>query len=154
MVAVLVKKLEDDGFYELEFSSPDDFFDEYCAARVEIPSWNDELQHHASGCYSATSMVKQLNRKAEYWLANAEKWNTISSKTTDLPRATEDFAKAWQEVCFNQFHDILCGCSIMEAYDDVRDSMGHAMSIAAKEENKAMLKIAGQVNTWLDGVSE
>ena len=42
----------------------------------------------------------------------------------------------------------------MEAYDDVRDSMGHAISIAAKEENKALLKIAGQVNTWLDGVSE
>ncbi|MBQ4603592.1 MAG: hypothetical protein IJB16_03225, partial [Clostridia bacterium] len=116
--------------------------------------WNDELQHHASGCYSATSLVKQLNRKAEFWLTNAEKWNTVSTKIANLPNATEEFGKAWKEVCFNQFHDILCGCSIMEAYDDVRDSMGYAMKIAAAEENKAMLGISGMIDTWLDGVTD
>lgn len=147
-------ELKKDGYEELEYSSPDDYFAEMCADKLDLPVWNDELQHHASGCYSATSLVKQLNRKAEYWLANAEKWNTVSSKITNLPKATEEFGKAWKEVCFNQFHDILCGCSIMEAYDDVRDAMGYAMKIAANEENKAMLKIAGMVDTWLDGVSD
>lgn len=146
--------LKANGFEELEYSSPDDYFEEMCADKLDLPVWSDELQHHASGCYSAASLVKQLNRRAEYWLANAEKWNTVSAKISNLPKATEEFGKAWQEVCFNQFHDILCGCSIMEAYDDVRDSMGYAMKIAANEENKAMLKIAGMVDTWLDGVSD
>ncbi|MEE1011327.1 MAG: glycoside hydrolase family 38 C-terminal domain-containing protein, partial [Acutalibacteraceae bacterium] len=149
-----ITELMDNGYEELEYSSPDDYFEEMCADKLDLPTWNDELQHHASGCYSATSLVKQLNRKAEYWLANAEKWNTITAKITNIPKATEDFGKAWQEVCFNQFHDILCGCSIMEAYDDVRDSMGYAMKIAANEENKAMLKIAENVDTWLDGVTD
>lgn len=149
-----ILELMDNGYEELEYSSPDDYFEEMCADRLDLPVWNDELQHHASGCYSATSMVKQLNRKAEYWLANAEKWNTVSAKISNLPKATEEFGKAWKEVCFNQFHDIFCGCSIMEAYDDVRDSMGYAMKIAANEENKAMLKIASMVDTWLDGVSD
>ncbi|MBE6770819.1 MAG: alpha-mannosidase [Ruminococcaceae bacterium] len=149
-----ITDLMDNGFEELEFSSPDDYFDEMCAKKLDLPIWSDELQHHASGCYSATSLVKQLNRKAEYWLANAEKWNTVSAKISNLPKATEEFGKAWQEVCFNQFHDIFCGCSIMEAYDDVRDSMGYAMKIAANEENKALLKIAGMIDTWLDGVSD
>lgn len=147
-------KLKDDGFEDLEFSSPDEYFTETCVDMLDIPVWNNELQHHASGCYSATSMVKHLNRKAENWLASAEKWNTIAAKITNLPAATKDFGDAWKEVCFNQFHDIFCGCSIMEAYDDVRDSMGYAMNIAAKEENKAMLKLAGLVDTWLDGVSD
>ena len=147
-------ELKENGYEELEYSSPDEYFEEMCADRIEIPVWNDEMQHHASGCYSATSMVKQLNRKAEFWLANAEKWNTVSAKISDLPKGTEEFGKAWKEVCFNQFHDIFCGCSIMEAYDDVRDSMGYAMKIAANEENKAMLKIAGMVDTWLDGVTD
>lgn len=149
-----LKELRENGYEELEYSSPDDYFAEMCADRIDLPVWNDELQHHASGCYSATSMVKQLNRKAEFWLANAEKWNTVSAKISNLPKATEKFGDAWKEVCFNQFHDILCGCSIMEAYDDVRDSMGYAMKIAANEENKAMLKIAGMVDTWLEGVSD
>ncbi len=147
-------ELKKDGYEELEFSSPDEYFSEMCADKLDLPVWSDELQHHASGCYSATSMVKQLNRKAEYWLANAEKWNTVAGSINNLPKATEEFGKAWKEVCFNQFHDILCGCSIMEAYDDVRDSMGYAMKIAANEENKAMLKIAGMVDTWLDGVTD
>lgn len=147
-------ELKKNGYEELEYSSPDEYFSEMCAEKLDLPVWNDELQHHASGCYSATSMVKQLNRKAEYWLANAEKWNTVAGSINNLPKATEEFGKAWKEVCFNQFHDILCGCSIMEAYDDVRDSMGYAMKIAANEENKAMLKIAGMVDTWLDGVCD
>ncbi len=149
-----LNQLKADGFEDLEYSSPDDYFSDQCAEKIDLPVWNDELQHHASGCYSANSMVKQLNRKAEYWLANAEKWNTVSAKIADMPKATKEFGDAWKEVCFNQFHDVLCGCSIMEAYDDVRDSMGYAMKIAANEENKAMLKIAGMVNTWLDGVSD
>ena len=147
-------KLKEDGYEELEYSSPDDYFSEICAGSLDVPVWSDEMQHHASGCYSATSMVKQLNRKAENWLASAEKWNTVASKLSDLPAATKAFGDAWKEVCFNQFHDILCGCSIMEAYDDVRDSMGYAMHIAAKEENKAMLRLADYVDTWLDGVSD
>ncbi len=149
-----LEELKKNGYSELEYSSPDGYFEQMCADKLDIPSWNDELQHHASGCYSATSMMKQLNRKAEYWLANAEKWNTVCAKITNLSKATEEFGKAWQEVCFNQFHDILCGCSIMEAYDDVRDALGYAMKIAANEENKAMLKLSGMVDTWLDGVSD
>ncbi len=147
-------ELKKDGYEELEYSSPDNYFEEMCAQKLDIPTWSDEMQHHASGCYSATSIMKQLNRKAEFWLANAEKWNTVTAKISNLSKSTEEFGKAWQEVCYNQFHDIMCGCSIMEAYDDMRDSMGYAMNIAAKEENKAMLKLAGMVNTWLDGVSD
>ncbi|MBR2868808.1 MAG: alpha-mannosidase [Clostridia bacterium] len=150
----LINLMDDEGYEHLEFSSPDDFFSDICAGQLDVPEWKDELQHHASGCYSATSLVKQLNRKAENWLKSAEKWNTVAASVSDLPAATKSFGDAWKEVCFNQFHDIFCGCSIMEAYDDVRDSMGYAMHIAAKEENKALLKLAGYVDTWLDGVSD
>lgn len=153
-IEYLINLMDEEGYEHLEFSSPDEFFAETCTGLLDVPSWNAEMQHHASGCYSATGMVKQLNRKAENWLVSAEKWNTVAAKISNLPAATKAFGDAWKEVCFNQFHDILCGCSIMEAYDDVRDSMGYAMTVAAKEENKALLKIAGFVNTWLDGVSD
>ncbi len=149
----LIEKSEN-GEAELEFSSPDDYFESICASAVDLPVWSDELQHHASGCYSATSMVKQLNRKAEGWLAAAEKWNTIASKTLGIKAQTENFAEAWRNVCFNQFHDILCGCSIMEAYEDVRDTMGYAMTVAANAENNALLKISSNIDTWIDGVSD
>ncbi|MDR1629429.1 MAG: alpha-mannosidase [Oscillospiraceae bacterium] len=148
-----LKDLQQQGF-NLEFSSPDDFFNEMMQTQLDLPVWEEDLQHHASGCYSATSLVKQLNRKAENWLAAAEKWNTIAAAAYGADAKTADFAEAWREVCFNQFHDILCGCSIMEAYEDVKETMGFAMSLASKAYNTATLKIARNIDTWIDGVSD
>jgi len=99
-------------------------------------------------------MVKELNRKAENRLYAAEVWNTVAAKTANLPAETKGFSDAWKDVCFNQFHDIFCGCSIMEAYEDVRETMGHALTIAAKAYNNATLKLSRNIDTWIDGVSD
>ena len=136
------------------FSSPDAFFEAHCIEKVELPVWKYDLQHHSSGCYSATSLVKQLNRKLENSLYFSEAFATVASKTAGMRDRTEDFKEAWLDVCFNQFHDILCGCSIMEAYDDVNASMGHALTISDRIQNEAFLRIARRIDTWIDGVSD
>ena len=153
-IEFLKENLEREGYNELEFSSPDGYFEDVLNEFLDLPSWNDELQHHASGCYSATSLIKALNRKAENALAAAEKWDAISSIVTGSQPNTKEFEKAWQKVCFNQFHDIMCGCSIMEAYDDVKESEGYALNIASESYNNALLKISRKIDTWIDGVSD
>ena len=153
-IEYLKANLRREGFNDLEFSSPDDFFEELMTQPLDLPSWDDELQHHASGCYSATSLVKELNRKSENLLTAAEKWDTISSIVVDSKAETEEFKKAWREVCFNQFHDILCGCSIREAYEDVKASEGYAQNIASNAYNNAVLRIARKIDTWIDGVDK
>ena len=153
-IEYLKANLRREGYNDLEFSSPDDFFEELMTEPLDLPSWNDEMQHHASGCYSATSLVKALNRKNENLLEAAEKWDTISSIVMDSKAETKEFKKAWREVCFNQFHDILCGCSIREAYEDVKETEGYASAIASKAYNNAVLRIARKIDTWIDGVDE
>ena len=153
-IEYLRDNLEREGYNELEFDSPDGYFEDILNELIDLPSWGDEFQHHASGCYSATSLVKALNRKAENVLAAAEKWDTLSSIVTDSKPSTKDFEKAWQKVCFNQFHDIMCGCSIMEAYEDVKESEGYAMNIANESYNNAVLRISRKIDTWLEGVSD
>ena len=153
-IEYLIENLEREGYNDLEFDSPDGYFEDILNELLDLPSWDDELQHHASGCYSATSLVKALNRKAENVLAAAEKWDTLSSIVTDSKPSTKDFEKAWQKVCFNQFHDIMCGCSIMEAYEDVKESQGYAMNIANESYNNAVLRISRKIDTWLEGVSD
>ncbi|MBR5519726.1 MAG: alpha-mannosidase [Clostridia bacterium] len=153
-IEFMMEKMGEEGYSNIKFSSPNDYFKYLLANPLDLPVWKDDLQHHASGCYSATSMVKRLNRLAENALQNAEKWNTLAAKTTNMPAQTENFAEAWKDVLFNQFHDILDGCSIMEAYNDVNESMGHAMTIAARAQNNAHIKIARNIDTWIDGVSE
>lgn len=153
-IEYLESRLKKDGYHDMIFSSPDAFFEAHCLENVELPIWKDDLQHHASGCYSATSFVKQLNRRLENSLYFSEAFATIASKTAGMRDRTEDFKEAWRDVCFNQFHDILCGCSIMEAYDDVNAAMGHALTISDRIQNEAFLRIARRIDTWIDGVSD
>lgn len=65
LIEYVQTQLKRDGYHDMVFSSPDAFFEAHCLEKVELPVWKDDLQHHASGCYSATSLVKQLNRKLE-----------------------------------------------------------------------------------------
>ena len=153
-IEYLESRLKKDGYHDMIFSSPDAFFEAHCLENVELPIWKDDLQHHASGCYSATSLVKQLNRRLENSLYFSEAFATVASKTAGMRDRTEDFKEAWRDVCFNQFHDILCGCSIMEAYDDVNAAMGHALTISDRIQNEAFLRIARRIDTWIDGVSD
>lgn len=153
-IEYLESQLKKDGYHDMIFSSPDAFFEAHCLEKVDLPIWKDDLQHHASGCYSATSLVKQLNRRLENSLYFSEAFATVASKTAGMRDRTEDFKEAWRNVCFNQFHDILCGCSIMEAYDDVNAAMGHALTISDRIQNEAFLRIARRIDTWIDGVSD
>ena len=40
---------------------------------MNLPVINDDLQHHAVGCYTAESAIKKGNRQAEAALVTAEK---------------------------------------------------------------------------------
>lgn len=134
---------------EVAYASPDDFFRTVAQSGVALPVWRGELQHHASGCYSATSLIKALNRKTESALTRSEKFGALSSALTG--HRAGSLRQGWENLLFNQFHDILCGCSIGEAYEDARVQLGEAQSIAAREENFALQKISWQIDT-LQGV--
>ncbi|MBR6565664.1 MAG: hypothetical protein IKK79_02515, partial [Spirochaetaceae bacterium] len=61
------------------YSSPEQYFADI-RANVDTEKLDivkEDLQHHASGCYSANSKVKALNRRAEEALVRAEKMNGI-----------------------------------------------------------------------------
>lgn len=127
---------------DLVFSTPLPLFEHAIQQGWPIPVVHDDLQHHASGCYSAHSAIKRWNRKAENLLINAEKWSAIAAWTTGHPYPV-DLTQAWKNVLFNQFHDIMAGTCIEEAYEDARDQYGEAMSIASRG-----LNFATQSITW------
>ncbi|HZN17643.1 MAG TPA: glycoside hydrolase family 38 C-terminal domain-containing protein [Micromonosporaceae bacterium] len=134
------------GLPTLRCSSPRDFFDRLVARRDDIPSYEAELQHHAVGCYSSHSGVKQWNRRAENLLQRAEKWAAVASVVTGLPYPRSQLTEAWKLVLFNQFHDILAGTSISDAYTDSRDQYGHASSVAATAFNRAVQSMSRRIN--------
>ncbi len=53
--------------------------------------------------------------------------------------------RAWQQVLFYQFHDILAGTSLEAAYEDARDMLGEAMAIADRTLNTATQSLAWNI---------
>src|SRR5581483_8597387 len=109
------------------------------------PTYRGELQHHARGCYTSHSGIKRWNRRAENLLMRAEKWSVIAAHLGLRPYPHEELSRAWKLLLFNQFHDTLAGTSIEPAYEDARDQIGHASSIAASSFNAATQSIARQI---------
>ncbi len=131
-------------FPKLVFSTPDKFFEQMIKKGLPFPVVHDDLQHHAVGCYSAHSGVKRWNRRAENMLIAAEKFSAIASRLTGQPYP-DDFDRAWKDVLFNQFHDILAGTSLEAAYEDARDLYGEARSIAGRALNNAVQSISWNI---------
>ncbi len=120
------------------------FFDSV-QGRDDIPTVRGELQHHGRGCYTSHSGIKRWNRRAENVLLRAEKWSSIAASLGVQDYPHEQLEQAWKLLLFNQFHDTLAGTSIAPAYDDARDQLGHASSIAANAFNAATQSIARQI---------
>lgn len=136
-----------DDVPQLVFSSPDQFFASIDAQKNDLPVIHDELQYHARGCYSAHSGIKRWNRLAENRLLAAEKFSAIADRRHGTRRQTTQDAltRAWKNVLFNQFHDILAGTCIQPAYDDAHNAYGEAMTIADRVLNDAVQTLAWQI---------
>ena len=132
---------------EVIYSSPDRYFAELRASGAELPVWKNELQHHASGCYSTHSLSKHKHREAESALLRMEALNTLSHKLTGHNPKSEFVRQAWNNVMFNEFHDLMGGCSLPESMEDCVIQLDEAISIAAREENAGLQKIAWKVDT-------
>ena len=132
------------------YSTPDEYFDSVKA--IPLPAIMGELQHHARGCYSACSFIKSANRRCEQNLIATEKLCVMANKLIAYDYPSKKLRKAWKNLLFNQFHDILGGCSIKKAYEDASYLSGETMSITEQELYFAMQKIANNIDT-LEGES-
>ena len=135
-----------DDLPALEPSSLRRFFDRVAADGGAIPTVRGELQHHSRGCYTSHSGIKRWNRRAENLLLRAEKWCAVADSLGARAYPQSELAEAWRLVLFNQFHDTLCGTAIEPAYEDARDQLGHASSLAANAFNAAVQSIAQQID--------
>ncbi|MCJ7550513.1 MAG: alpha-mannosidase, partial [Anaerolineae bacterium] len=129
----------------LAFSTTAAFFDNTVAKDWPLPIVHDELQHHASGCYAAHSGIKRWNRLAENTLMRAEKWSAVAAQVTGLPYPKAALTQAWKDTLFNQFHDIMAGTSLEEAYEDAHNLYGEAVTLAGRAMNDAAQSLAWQM---------
>ncbi|MHA1999737.1 MAG: alpha-mannosidase [Promethearchaeota archaeon] len=92
--------------------------------RDRLPVWADELYYEFHrGTITTHNLVKRMNRYFEWRLCALESLLSVASLLkghldVDWNSRVE---AAWKLVLLNQFHDVLPGSSIPEAYDDCYD---------------------------------
>ena len=141
----LIEAIKAAGLKNAIFSTPDEYFAE--VDRTDLQVVREELQHHARGCYSAESSVKQGIRRAEQAVLTAERIAVLAKELLGTEYPAEELEKAWKNVLFNQFHDIAGGCSLPQAYKDAAVQLGESISIAERITNKAVQAIAWNIDT-------
>ena len=130
---------------ELRYATVGAYFDK--VRNDNLPTIQGELQHHARGCYSAETSIKKGNRKCEQNLIAAERLCVMANRLTGAKYPAKKLNKAWKNVLFNQFHDIMGGCCVKTAYADASYLHGETMSITEQEINAAMQRIAWHIDT-------
>lgn len=107
---------------QIKFGTVHEFFHEAEAVRDRLPVVEQELNYFAPGCYTTQSRIKRGNRRLEAALLDAEAMSAMAGRLTGFPFAKEKMEKAWRDVLFTHFHDILTGSC-------VQDSREHAMGL-------------------------
>ncbi len=138
---------------EILYGSPDDFFKKLESDKnnVQLYKLNNDLQHHASGCYSAVSKIKTANRNCENRLIETEKYAVLSNVYTKMIYPADKIENAWRNTLFNQFHDSLGGCSIKPVYSDALEFAGETLSVSAKIKNNALQRLSWNIDTSGEG---
>ncbi len=72
-----------------------------------------------TGTYTSNLYNKHSNRELEGLLVSAEKAGVLAAPA-GFPYPAEQLRQAWRDLCVNQFHDIICGCSYGEVHKEDR----------------------------------
>lgn len=137
-----MKKLNIDGMVH---STVDTYFGK--VDKTNLPVVHGELQHNARGCYSANTFIKSSNRRGEHNLLAAETLSVMAAKLVGAAYPQRQLQKGWENLLFNQFHDIMGGCSLKKVYEDAEYLYGETMSVTEQAINLAMQRIGWQIDT-------
>jgi alpha-mannosidase len=148
-VQEIVTMQGDSSLPELRFSTLQQFF---AAVRespgfATLPVIKTDLQHHSRGCYSAYGEGKFLNRRTERALVESETISLMASLSAGHAYPGDEYVKSWWQLLFCQFHDLLAGTALYSDYQDLRDNLGYACTVAQAAKVEALETMAKRVDT-------
>jgi len=134
-------------FPEIRFGTFGEFFSLVDKVEGELPEVSGERNFIFTGCYTSQSRIKMANRIGEAALNEAEAYNTIAALTAKSRYSNEAFASAWENILFNQFHDIIPGSGVIDTREYAMGLFQDTMATAGSSKKLALQRIASQIDT-------
>ena len=110
----------------------------------DLPIWVGEkyLEYHR-GTYTTQSQIKSLHRRLENALVEGETAAILASKQGSHTYPAMEFARLWQILLLNEFHDILPGSSINSVYKTAKKrNSGLALETARAVRDNALGRLS------------
>ncbi|MCL2527334.1 MAG: glycosyl hydrolase-related protein [Defluviitaleaceae bacterium] len=127
-------------FPRIMFSTYHRYFDSI--KHKTFPTEEGELNFIFGGCYTSQSRIKAANRIGEAALFEAEALTALSG-SGDTALLTE----GWQNLLFNQFHDIITGSCTPDAKEHAMGLFQDTLALANSKKSIAAYAIADMVDT-------
>ncbi|MCL1792330.1 MAG: hypothetical protein FWG34_00515 [Oscillospiraceae bacterium] len=132
---------------KIKFGTFREFFKLTESVREKLSVLDFELNYLAPGCYTTQSRIKLGNRKSEKALIEADLYSSLSSAYLKSPYYRRQFEKAWQNVLFTHFHDILTGSCVQETREHAMGLYSESMAVANTRHSNALRLIAENIDT-------
>ena len=138
----------------LRFSTAQSFFDglERRLPTMPVPTWRDELyfEYHR-GVQTTQAETKKRIRSTEELLLNAEKFSAFARRY-GLSYPSEDLDRAWKDLLFDDFHDIMPGSGIAVNYVEAKRNLEDVGRIGQGVLDGSLGEIAAHINTTGPGI--
>lgn len=132
---------------KIKFGTLLEFFQAAESVREKLPVVDHELEYFAPGCYTTQSRIKRGNRRLEAALCDAESYASLANGLASFQFRKGAFRKAWQDVLFTHFHDIITGSCVQDTREHAMGLYQTSMAAASTQAQNALRVIAENIDT-------
>jgi len=131
---------------QIRFGTYKEFY-EAASRSKKLTVYDGELNCVFTGCYTSQARIKQANRFGEAKLGEAERYAAQSRLSAGGRYPHGRFERAWRNILFNQFHDILPGSGVIDTREHALGLFTEAVAAADTEKRYALRALGELVDT-------
>lgn len=134
-------------FPTIKFGTFREYFHEAESVRDQLPLVEHELNLLFTGCYTTQSRLKLANRQCEAAFSDAETLSALSATALGSPFHGDRLERAYRDVLFTHFHDILTGSCVQDSREHSMGLFSNSIAVANHEYLLAMNAISSATDT-------
>ncbi len=132
---------------DMKFGTMREYFKILENSGVDFPVRNEEINFLLTGCYTTQCRIKMANRIAEARINEVEELSAAASLLTDAKREPDRLDRAWRNILFNHFHDIIPGSGTIETREYALGLFQDCLASVTSYANQSMRTIAKNIDT-------
>lgn len=132
---------------DIRFGTFREYFEYLENSGMDFPVKTEESNFLLTGCYTTQCRIKMANRIGEARINEAEELSAAASLLADAKREPEKLDRAWRNILFNHFHDILPGSGTIETREHALGLFQESLASTNTYANRSMRTIASKIDT-------